>query len=355
MKLLLVTAQVRFSSVQLFQTTPKVCFPRSTPLSDFEKGQIVEMHRNGVSMREIGRRLTRSDHVIRNYLRNPQQYDTNRGGGRPRLLENRDTRRLLRAASNSEASVPAMRHQLNAAASRWTLWRELQRSNNVVYKKALCKPKLESRHITTRFEWARQQIALRHDWSNIIWSDEKKFNLDGPDGFRYYWHDLRKDQLSYSRRVHGGGAVIVWGCFGYGGLRLVRIHGKINAQGYQSMLGSELLPFAEDLGGPNWIFQQDNASIHRAATTLAWFAENAIDVLPWPDRSPDLNPMENVWSMLVRIIYHQGRQYATVSELWNSLEKAMNDIDVTLLQSLIDQMPERLAELLAKKGRSTHF
>ncbi|UMM13991.1 hypothetical protein L5515_001994 [Caenorhabditis briggsae] len=51
------------------------------------------------------------------------------------------------------------------------------------------------------------------DWDKIIFSDEKKFNLDGPDGFNSYWHDLKKDPLHFSKRNFGGGRLMVWGAF----------------------------------------------------------------------------------------------------------------------------------------------
>ena len=44
---------------------------------------------------------------------------------------------------------------------------------------------------------------------NIIWSDDKKFNLDGPDGFSYYWHDLLKEaEISLTGSQAGGNAMI---------------------------------------------------------------------------------------------------------------------------------------------------
>ena len=55
-------------------------------------------------------------------------------------------------------------------------------------------------------------------WNSIIFSDEKKFNLDGPDGYQYYWRDLSKEKEMYFTRHSGGGSVMVWGAMAACGL-----------------------------------------------------------------------------------------------------------------------------------------
>lgn len=41
-----------------------------------------------------------------------------------------------------------------------------------------------------------------------MWSDEKKFNLDGQDGFVYYLHDLSREPKVFSERQGGGASLM---------------------------------------------------------------------------------------------------------------------------------------------------
>lgn len=57
----------------------------------------------------------------------------------------------------------------------------------------------------------------KEEWTSVIFSDEKKFNLDGPDGLQFDWHDLAKSKQVAMTRNFGGGTVMVWAAFGFNG------------------------------------------------------------------------------------------------------------------------------------------
>lgn len=73
--------------------------------------------------------------------------------------------------------------ETNSTTSKWKLSSTVSQINEGLY--------LLKRHKMYRMEWCRHQLGWDHDnWETVIFSDEKKFNLDVPDGLDCYWHDL---------------------------------------------------------------------------------------------------------------------------------------------------------------------
>ncbi|CAD6196633.1 unnamed protein product [Caenorhabditis auriculariae] len=215
-------------------------------------------------------------------------------------------------------------------------------------------PRLQQRHKNERLQFARSNMAT--DWNEIIFSDEKKYNLDGPDGYAHYWRDLRKDSMYFSKRNFGGGSLMVWAAFcGNGTVALSFIGTGTNSQDYQQLLAQHLLPYLRRRRRANMIYQQDNASVHASNSTLAWLAAKNVVLLDWPACSPDLNPVENLWSVLVRRVYANAKQYTTVNDLKRAIRAEWDGLDKSLLQSLVGSMPNRIFEVAQKQGGITHY
>jgi len=110
------------------------------------------------------------------------------------------------------------------------------------------------------------QRKKKLEWNNIIWSDESKFNLYHSDRRQRVWR-MPKEKYDADCLLptfkHGGGGVMVWGCFVNNQPGpLVIIEGKITGRKYIELLENYLLPFMNELGTGLNIFQDDNAPVH---------------------------------------------------------------------------------------------
>lgn len=210
---------------------------------------------------------------------------------------------------------------------------------------------LTDAHKRMRLQFARE-FADKDDewWKSVIFSDEKTF---GWDFFRLnptlclhvfvksirhphifsrsqecgrsfvYRTNGTKFQPGHIQTVKRSGrqSASVWAWFSSEGAgEIHRIDGRMTAEKYVDMLDNVLLPTAWARFGLGPIrFVQDLSPIHTSKVVREWFLEHPeFEVLPWPPKGADLNPIENLWSEMVR---EMETQHCTNSnQLWNEVK-----------------------------------
>ncbi|KAF0710590.1 hypothetical protein AaE_012460 [Aphanomyces astaci] len=329
---------------------------KEAQLTDEEKGSIAAFHLVGMSNRAIAKTMGRSKDVVRNYILDPQGYGTRCRGMPRRILVDRDCRLLLREACKTGSSARVLKTTLNLEGSLRTCQRRLQACGRLKFEKRKHTPRLTPKHKEARLEYAMRNLSESTNWTKVIWSDEKKFNLDGPDGFQYYWHDLRKESDTFLTRQKGGAGVMVWGAFSGAGLsELAFLEGTQNSDKYVETISNFMLPFGHQHYGENMVFMQDGASIHRSKMSLEFFKEQHVELFSHPALSPDLNPIENLWGLLARVVYANGRQFMTKEELISAIKRAWNSLSQSYLNKLIASMPKRCSEVVLARGDKTKY
>ncbi|CAK9818979.1 Transposable element Tcb1 transposase [Anthophora quadrimaculata] len=107
---------------------------------------------------------------------------------------------------------------------------------------------------------------------------------------------------------------MVWGCVSWHGVgNLALIHGIITVDKYVDILTENLEESTLKMNlDEEWMLQQNNDPKHIVKKTKPFLQNCKIEVLEWLPQSTDLNPIENLWSLLDTEIPLEKRHNKTV-------------------------------------------
>ena len=104
------------------------------------------------------------------------------------------------------------------------------------------------------------------------------------------------------------------------------------------------------------VFQQDNDPKHTSKLAKKWFVDNKVEVMDWPAYSPDLNPIENVWSYLKSQLCQYETEPTSIHELWERVQHVWyNKVTAEYCRKVIESMPQRIAAVIKAKDGQTKW
>lgn len=200
----------------------------------------------------------------------------------------------------------------------------------------------------------RLDFALKYkdiDWSKVIFSDESFVQLFSNTLKLWTPKGVIRENPSVKDRTK----VMFWGAFSQKERsELHFIEGRMTGQVYKGILEQHVVPLLKRLNKGStsrrkgWMFQQDNDPKHTCKLVAAYIKENGLEVMEWPPYSPDLNPIENLWSIVKQKVYK--RYPKNHNELKAFLVEEWKAIGQSTIDNLIASMVKRCELVIQNKG-----
>ena len=116
-----------------------------------------------------------------------------------------------------------------------------------------------------------------------------------------------------------------------------------------------MVPYARRHFGRNFFYQHDNAPPHRARRIQQYLEQEAVQQLPWPAVSPDLNPIEHAWSALGRAVRKGPIRPTNLRELEDALVQQWVALRQRDLNELIESVASHTDAVNQARGGYTRY
>uniref|UniRef100_A0A3P8TIS6 Transposase Tc1-like domain-containing protein n=1 Tax=Amphiprion percula TaxID=161767 RepID=A0A3P8TIS6_AMPPE len=250
--------------------------PKTKELGEVTKAAVLALLEIGMSERQVATKLKISKTAPHYTKKKQAKHGTTKllvGRGRTCLSTPRDDRELICS------SVRNHRQTYRDLRNEWALWRNVTCSSCRTRKKPFRNKR--QRKVWLLFVGDHKDWTV-DDWAKVLKSDESKFQLmPTPANLpvrRMPGEAYKPDCLAPTVK-HGGGSVMIWGCFSMGGTGQMQLcEGPMNQVMYRATLENSLLPSAGKLlpASNDWIFQQENAFCHMAKSVKPWLENQNI-------------------------------------------------------------------------------
>ena len=162
---------------------------------------------------------------------------------------------------------------------------------------------------------------------------------------------LLRQRAKFSARVMVSAGV----CFnGKSCFHFVPKEAKVNADFYKKQLLPALLLDGRRLMQGDFVFQQDGAPAHTAATVQEYLKQHCPDFIEkeqWPPNSPDINPLDfYVWGAMLHMYEQLSPRPRDIEQLKVALQRIWDDVPLEEIQAAVLSVRKRLSACIRAEG-----